>query len=136
MRPLKSVLIIDPDEDRQGLTRFVLRNHYMVLSASSIYEACEIDRIPDLLLGYSPIDERRFADLGRGLQRPAIFVASAKNAERFADATVFSPPAVDLLERIKVMIARKRGPRKGTPRVRKYRVLTDQPSACVGSMAV
>jgi hypothetical protein len=114
MRPKKRILLIDPVEIRQSVTRLVLDSQgYAVLSASSLVAAREFTDY-DLLLGYAPIDEKIFAAMSHEPRRPAIFIApNETGVENVADATLYGlVPMRELLDRISIMAARKRGPRK------------------------
>ncbi len=122
MRPKKRIFIIDTNEDSQGVLRFLLQTHaFQVFAASSVeqarrdFECCA----PELIV----------ASFGtRGLQQllgdlhklnpfvPSLLLAqgSAKQPVSIvADATLFgsSCTSAQIIEMVKVMAARKRGPR-------------------------
>lgn len=128
MRPKRRILLIDANEDRIARMRFLLRTHgYAVISASSAREVCsffEIDR-PDLVVAASDMpgldcllkslhDEDAFI--------PQMIIAPAKTeCHAIADAVLFGAKPDELLERIKVMAAHKRGPRAAKPPVSEWR---------------
>lgn len=115
MRPKKRILLIDPEEYRQSVTRFVLEQHGLfVLSASSIHMAAEIGHgdiyAPDLLLGYAPLDWNYLDEVAFGLRCASLFI----HPQPGASCAVW-PTMSEVLESIKVRTARKRGPRKKPP---------------------
>jgi len=116
MRPKRRVLLIDTQEDRQAVTRFVLVQHqYHVLSASSVYEAAEVGHndAPNLLLGFAPLSEQYLMEVAAALDAPWLYIQPQLESEGLA---VLWPTMADVLQRIKVACSRKRGPKPGTPR--------------------
>jgi hypothetical protein len=112
MRPRKRILLIDPDEYRQSITRLVLHTvGYHPLSASSIYSAAQVAHDdafgPDVLLGYAPLDEAYLLDLAHDLDRPALFVSKVKGDK----GKEYWPSTEYVLGQIKVKAARKPGPK-------------------------
>ncbi len=119
MRPKKVILLVDPNEERAGLNRFVLANSgFNVFTASSVDHA-KAGIIPDVFVGFEPIDETHLADLARKSLRPCLFVAKdEQSAKRAADRTLIehSIATMDLLDTVKILTVRKRGPMKGQKR--------------------
>ena len=131
MRPKKVILCVDDSEQDLSVLKFMLStNGYRVLTATSGQEAVaifgEAQQI-DLVLIDNTVQQTSGKALVEKLKRMASHVPmillgdpQAMNGEiHVADALLAkkncSPQ--ELLERIKVMSARKRGPRKGTHRV-------------------
>jgi hypothetical protein len=118
MRRPKRIVIIDPHADRQGITRLTLwANKFDAVAASSISGAREILRgtlSADLLLAYWPIDEAWLEQLGHQFQVPTLYMASRNaTAYKVSDATLdmSTTKTAALIEQIKLMTARKRGPK-------------------------
>lgn len=127
MRPKKRILLIDTDEERMGARRFLLNTHgYAALGATTIAEAMEHLNGTwfDLILAAWPLKDYALTDLllrtidapkGEGL--PVILIAKSPKEVRVA-ANVILPGLVttqaELLACVKLMSARKRGPRKGS----------------------
>jgi two-component system, OmpR family, response regulator CpxR len=129
MRPKKIILCVDDNEQELSVRKFMLStNGYRVLAATSGEEAIERfnEAQVDLVLADYAMPRMNGAELIAKLKQlaahvPMILLADAQqlNSEPHrADAVLgkknCSP--VELLERIKIMSARKRGPRKGTLR--------------------
>jgi len=125
MRPRKVLLIFDPSVQRLSELKFTLETmgKYRVLSASNIHEAIAFflsAPIIDLVLASD-------GGLGKKLKGmapyvPMIVVCGTPGDIRsefekgYGDAVVTKNiSTAELLERIKVMAQRKRGPRKGSP---------------------
>jgi two-component system, OmpR family, response regulator CpxR len=127
MRPKKQILLVDTDPDRLSCAVFMLEtNGYKVFSAENYESALglfldEIN-IDLVLLGYD--DEQSFAPgLAHRLKctrsyvpilvlgQREVFGASAIQSDTFLERA--KTTTAELLERIKIMSARKRGPRKG-----------------------
>jgi CheY-like chemotaxis protein len=126
MRPKKTILCVDDNEQALSVRKFMLETRgYRVLTASSSAQALEIFReggidlvLSDLIMPLMDGNElvRRMKDLAPEV--PAILISgSVKAFDRANRADAFLPKgacsAVELLERIRVMVARKRGPKKG-----------------------
>ena len=126
MRPKKTILCVDDNEQALSVRKFMLETRgYRVLTAAASEQALELFReggidlvVSDLLMPYMDGNEliRRMKDLTPEV--PAILISgSVKAFDRANRADVFLPKGacspVELLERIRVMVARKRGPRKG-----------------------
>ncbi len=129
MRPKKSILCVDDNEQLLSVRKFLLetRGCYRVVTASSSHEALELlqSALPgsidlllcDLLLPQMDGNElvRRAKQLHPGL--PAMIVSGTVTSfDRACAADVFLPKgaasASEMLERVRVLVARKRGPKK------------------------
>jgi two-component system, OmpR family, response regulator CpxR len=125
MRPKKTILCVDHNDQALAVRKFMLITRgYRVHTALSSHEALEIFRsggidlvLSDLLLPEMDGNEmvRRMKDISPEI--PTILVSSTvKNFERANRADAFLPKGActpcEILERIRVMIARKRGPKK------------------------
>ena len=125
MRPKKTILCVDDNEQALAVRKFMLETRgYRVLTALSGYDALEIFRIggidlvlSDLVMPQMDGNEmiRRMKELSPEV--PAILVSGTVKAfERANRADAFLPKGActpaEVLERIRVMIARKRGPKR------------------------
>lgn len=128
MRPRKIILCVDDNEQILSVRKFLLETRgYRVLTATSGYEALEIVErhaagelsllLSDLLMPQMDGAElvRRVRELQPGL--PTLMVSgTVSQFERGSVADVFLPKGacspVELLERVRVLVARKRGPKK------------------------
>jgi DNA-binding response OmpR family regulator len=134
MRPKKKILLIDADRERCSVWAYVLAtNGYAVHVAEDAAEAKALAVIasPDLAIAVLPmpgldgfLDWWRLAACGRAAiviceEKRASLAEAAQDAfPSLADVTLHSNvPAAELLEQVKVLSARKRGPRKGVSRV-------------------
>lgn len=125
MRPKKTILCVDDNDQALAVRKFLLETRgYRVVAAHSADEA--LDRFRqggiDLVLGDVVMPQmdgnemvRRMKDISPEI--PMILISgSIKAFERANRADAFLPKGastpVEMLERIRVMIARKRGPRK------------------------
>ena len=129
MRPTKVILCVDENEQELSILKFLLTTHgYKVVSAVTGQEAIGVfsGLQVDLVLASCGIPQMNGGQLVDRLKRiaphvPMILLGDAQAASQIhvADAMVArkncSP--LELLERIKVMSARKRGPRKGAVRL-------------------
>ena len=130
MRPKKIILCVDDNEQDLSVLKFMLAtNGYRVVSATTGEEAMGIfaETPVDLVLADFAMPQMNGAQLVERLKRsaPHIPMILLGDPQRMggdihaADALLAkkncSPQ--ELLERIKVMSARKRGPRKGTQRM-------------------
>src|ERR1700690_2774062 len=126
MRPKKTILCVDDNEQSLSVRKFMLETRgYRVLTAVGSERALEIFReggidlvLSDLLMPYMDGNElvRRMKELAPEV--PAILISgSVKAFDRANRADAFLPKGacspVEMLERIRVMVARKRGPKKG-----------------------
>ncbi|MGP8251074.1 MAG: response regulator [Terracidiphilus sp.] len=128
MRPKKVILCVDDNEQELSILKFLLSTHgYKVVSAATGQEAIGVfsGLQVDLVLASYGMPQMNGGQLVDRLKRiapsvPMILLGDpqAANQIHVADAMVArkncSP--LELLERIKVMSARKRGPRKGAQR--------------------
>ena len=126
MRPKKTILCVDDNEQALSVRKFMLETRgYRVLTAASSEQALELFReggidlvLSDLIMPYMDGNEliRRMKELAPEV--PAILISgSVKAFDRANRADAFLPKGacspVEMLERIRVMVARKRGPKKG-----------------------
>ena len=128
MRPKKTILCVDDNEQVMTVRTFLLSTRgYRVLTSNSAHGALEtIESAPrgsidlllcDLLMPGMDGNElvRRAKSLHPGL--PAMIVSGTVNAfDRALCADVFLPKGAcspaEMLERIRVLVARKRGPKR------------------------
>ncbi len=131
MRPKKIILCVDSNENVLSVRTFLLETRgYRVIPASTPQAALETvaQSVPgaldlllcDLLLPGMDGNElvRRAKQLRPTL--PALMVSgTATAADRGYAADVFLPKAAcspaELIERVRILVARKRGPRKSVP---------------------
>ncbi len=131
VRPKKIILIVNPDEKALSVLSYTLFcNGYRVLKASTQQEAVAIfatGPMIDLVVidegeppKYEAWETAKRIKLMRRYMPMLILTAVPENApaDHVADAVLASTncSSQDLLERIKVMSARKRGQRKGAQR--------------------
>jgi CheY-like chemotaxis protein len=130
MRPKKVILCVDDNEQDLSVLKFMLEtNGYRVLSASSGQEAVNIfaDTLIDLVLTDFGMPQMDGALLVNKLKQiaghvPMILLGDPQKMAgqmHCADAMLAKKNCSphELLERVKVMSARKRGPRKGVQRM-------------------
>jgi two-component system response regulator CpxR len=130
MRPKKVILCVDDNEQELSVLKFMLAtNGYRVLSAMNGQEAIGLfaETQVDLVLADFAMPQMDGSQLVIRLKQiashvPMILLGDPQKMGseiHGADAllTKRNCSAQELLERIKVMSARKRGPRKGTVRV-------------------
>ncbi len=128
MRPKKSILCVDSNEQPLSVRKFLLETRgYRVITATSSQQALEILQasipgtldliLSDLIMPQMDGNElvRRAKQLHPGL--PAMIVSGTVTSfDRAIAADVFLPKgacsASEMLERIRVLVARKRGPKK------------------------
>lgn len=130
MRPKKVILCVDDNEQELSVLKFMLStNGYRVVSATTGQEAISLfaDTPVDLVLADYAMPQMNGKQLverlkGIAAHVPMILLGDPQTMAseiHAADALLAkkncSPQ--ELLERIKVMSARKRGPRKGSHRV-------------------
>lgn len=127
MRPKKTILCVDDNEQSLSIRKFMLQTRgYRVLTASGGEQAIAIFREGgiELLLTDLVMPLMDGNELVRRIKRinpliPAIvFSGTVKSYDRASHADAFTPKGVsieDLLTRIRVMTARKRGPKKALP---------------------
>jgi two-component system response regulator CpxR len=128
MRPRKTILCVDDNEQILGVRKFLLETRgYRVVPLATAAEALEFikDSVPgsidlllaDLILPQMDGNEliRRAKQMQPGL--PALLVSGTVTSfERASAADAFLPKgactAAELLDRIRILVARKRGPKK------------------------
>jgi two-component system, OmpR family, response regulator CpxR len=129
MRPKKTILCVDDNEQVLSIRTFLLetRGGYRVIAASNPHQALEhlaaaapgsIDLLLcDLLMPRMDGNElvRRAKELHPSL--PALITSGTVSAyDRAGRADVFLPKGacspVELLERVRILVARKRGPKR------------------------
>jgi two-component system response regulator CpxR len=128
MRPKKIILCVDDNEQTLAVRKFLLETRgYRVLSATGSQEALEVIEqhapgelsllLCDLLMPQMDGTEliRRAREMQPGL--PSLMVSgTVATMERGCGADVFLPKGacspMELLERVRVLVARKRGPKK------------------------
>lgn len=130
MRPKKVILCIDDNEQDLSVLSFMLAtNGYRVISALTAQEAIGIFARTqvDLVLADFAMPQMNGAQLVKSLKQiaghvPMILLGDPRSMGgeiHVADAMLAKKncSSLELLERIKIMSARKRGPRKGTHRL-------------------
>jgi two-component system response regulator CpxR len=130
MRPKKIILCVDDNEQDLSVTTFMLStNGYKVIAASGGQEALGIfaGTQIDLVLADHSMQQMNGSQLVDRLKRigphvpmillgdPQRMAGEIHSADALLNKKNCSP--LELLERIKVMSTRKRGPRKGTVRL-------------------
>ena len=131
MRPKKTILCVDDNEQILSVRSFTLETRgYRVLALSSPHEALAIisNSLPgsiDLLLCDLLMPQMDGNELVRRAKQmhptlPALIVSGTVAAyDRALAADAFLPKgagtAAELLERVRVLVARKRGPKKHIP---------------------
>jgi len=130
MRPKKVILCVDDNEQELSVLKFMLAtNGYRVLSATSGQEAIGLfaETAVDLVLADFAMPHMNGSQLVERLKQiashvpmillgdPQKMIADIHQADALLAKKNCS--AQELLERIKLMSARKRGPRKGSVRV-------------------
>jgi CheY-like chemotaxis protein len=130
MRPKKRILLIDSVEYRAGVLLFQLEtNGFAVKSASSAEDALTIASAwsPELILAQYPLPQIDVAALFSDLRSISPFtnlaiLSNAKDPllDTKADAHIRAgAPMWEMLDKIKAMTMRKRGPREGSHHQRK-----------------
>lgn len=128
MRPRKVILCVDDNEQILSVRKFLLETRgYRVVSCLTSAEAIEYlesaaQGSVDLLLSDLILPQMDGNELARRAKRmhpslPVLIVSGTVNDyDRATAADAFMPKAVcspmELLDRIRVMVARKRGPKK------------------------
>ncbi|HEX3968144.1 MAG TPA: response regulator [Edaphobacter sp.] len=128
MRPKKTILCVDDNEQVLSVRTFLLETRgYRIIAVGTAQEALEVleRSLPgsldlvlcDLLMPQMDGNElvRRAKQLHPGL--PSMIISGTVNAfDRALNADVFLPKAAcspaEMIERIRVLVARKRGPKK------------------------
>jgi CheY-like chemotaxis protein len=130
MRPKKIILCVDDNEQELSVLKFMLAtNGYHVVSANNGADAIDLfaDNAVDLVLSDYTMPQMNGDQLVNRLKQiashvPMILLGDPqKMGDQLHGADVLLPKKScsphELLERIKVMSARKRGPRKGSTRL-------------------
>jgi len=126
MRPKKVILCIDDNEQSLSIRKFMLETRgYRVLSASSGREAMDLFQQSgaiDLVITDLVMPEMDGAEVIRVLKElapemPMILISGkVKMYEKGTCADVFLPkgtyPAMELLDKIRLLLVKKRGPKK------------------------
>jgi CheY-like chemotaxis protein len=128
MRPKKTILCVDDNEHVLSVRTFLLETRgYRVIALTNPHEALEVIArslpgsldllLADLIMPQMDGNElvRRAKDLHP--QLPALIVSGTVTAyDRAGQADVFLPKGActpaELLERVRILVARKRGPKK------------------------
>lgn len=128
MRPRKVILCVDDNEQTLAVRKFLLETRgYRVITAACAQDALALLEAPgtgmidlllcDLIMPHVDGTElvRRARTVRPGV--PTLMISgTVSQFERGAEADAFLPKgacsAVELLERVRVLVARKRGPRK------------------------
>ena len=128
MRPKKTILCVDDNEQALSVRKFMLETRgYRVLTALDCEKALELFRnggidlvLSDLIMPCMDGNEliRRMKEVAPEV--PTILISgSVKSYERANRADAFLPKGacspLEVLERIRLMMARKRGPKKARP---------------------
>ena len=117
MRPKKIILCVDSDEQRLSELKFMLATRgYRVLTASGIQQAPTVFAsvpIVDLVIAYEDQTIQRL----KRIRNYTPMILFGKDQASAADAVINGQfcSKIELMERIRIMAARKRGPRKGSP---------------------
>ena len=128
MRPRKTILCVDSNEQVLSIRKFMLETRgYRVVPMTSAAAALEYlqDALPgsvDLLLAdllLPGMDGNELVRRGKMLQPalPALLISGmVSNFDRAGNADAFLPKgacnSAELLDRIRLLVARKRGPKK------------------------
>ncbi|HUY80582.1 MAG TPA: response regulator [Acidobacteriaceae bacterium] len=129
MRPKKTILCVDDNEQALSVRKFLLETRgYRVVTADSAHEALETFRKGgvDLVLGDLIMPQMDGNEMVQRMKEIApevpmmLLSGTVKAFDRACHADAFLPKGactpVEMLERIRVMIARKRGPKKAAQR--------------------
>jgi CheY-like chemotaxis protein len=112
MRPPKTILLIDSNENRRSVRAFALAVHGYRVTQAARPKAVHEMRMFDLLIGVWPVGEFTAP------YTPSLLIYAKGTGEAALDLTgvdayACDPSMRDLLERVKILTARKRGPRPG-----------------------
>jgi len=129
MRPKKTILCVDDNEQALAVRRFLLEiRGYRVVTTTSAHDAIETLRnggidlvLSDLIMPQMDGNEMVYRMKEFAPEIPMLLLSGTVKAfDRACHADAFLPKGacspVELLERIRVMIARKRGPKKAITR--------------------
>ena len=131
MRPRKMILCVDDNEQILSVRKFLLETRgYRVIATRTAAEALQVlkDALPgasDLLLAdllLPGMDGNELAQRAKQLHPglPTLVVSgTVANVDRAVSADAFLPKGAstpaELLDRVRVLVARKRGPKKAMP---------------------
>jgi two-component system, OmpR family, response regulator CpxR len=129
MRPKKTILCVDDNEQGLAVRKFLLETRgYRVITAVSGHDAIDALRnggidlvLSDLIMPQMDGNEMVLRMKEIAPEVPMMLLSGTVKAfDRACHADAFLPKGacspVELLERIRMMIARKRGPKKVVPR--------------------
>lgn len=121
MRPKKIVLLMDGDEAREGVTRFVLETRGFRVLVASPGKAAAVPYV-DCVLGYWPCDCARAARISKVHEAPVVLMVP--DSETIPDKARANQyllgsrcTAENLLSALKIACTRSRGPRPQTARI-------------------
>jgi two-component system, OmpR family, response regulator CpxR len=127
MRPKKTILCVDDNEQTLSVRKFMLETRgYRILASLVPEEAIELFRQGgiDLVLSDLTMPRMDGNELARRMKEitpevPILLISgSVKAYERATCGDCFLPKGacspLDVLERVRMMLARKRGPKKGS----------------------
>jgi len=127
MRPKRTILCVDDNEQSLSIRKIMLETRgYRVVACTSGREALQIFKnggvdlvLSDLVMPDFPGDKLVAAMKDLSPETPAIlFSGKIKIYEKDTRADVFLPKGmyapVELLERIRTLVVKKRGPKKGS----------------------
>jgi two-component system response regulator CpxR len=125
MRPRKTILVVNANEDELGVQQYMLQvRGYRVMVAHDAAAALALAALGvDLVLGFADGMLKDWKELAEGMKRdqpnlPILLVTKLDSAYMrgalapAADTVEVRTNAMDLVERVRTVIARKRGPRK------------------------
>jgi DNA-binding response OmpR family regulator len=130
LRPAKHILLIAPDNDATAILRYVLRNSsyssitscYQVITAQDAIDALGWLREQqfDLLIGVYPVAllelvMEKSREIDGKLKIVGITERASEVGTFLPDALLFKPTMAELLQKVKVLCRRKKGPLKGSP---------------------
>ena len=131
MIPAKQILLVGEDDTKLSILRYVLRINsyrsnyscYEVTAATSAEEAIGLlknNHYNLLLCQYHFASMETLLSQAKSINDQLKTIVVEEKASRlgavYADAILFKPTASELLDRIKVLLHRKRGPMKGMKR--------------------
>ena len=103
MRPKKRILLIDNDEVRRSCTAFQLRIWGYALATP--------DSQADLIVAFTPVDEEKVRKTAELLVCPSLLIRDVRLiGPGQCTTTLLEPEPWFLLDHIKTLCARKRGP--------------------------
>jgi hypothetical protein len=115
MRPPIKILLIDSNEERRSVRAFALAVHGYRVTQAARLKAVRERSVFDLLIGVWPVGAFTAP------YAPALLIYEKGTGEAALDlagvnAYACDPSMADLLERVKILTAKKRGPRPNTAR--------------------